>query len=66
VLGGTFPDTRLCPTGGIGEANAAAWLAEPTWSRVAAPGYVRGGYQVRQLERHNRHLQSDDEIAEPA
>ena len=29
ALAGPFPDTRFCPTGGIGEANAAAWLAEP-------------------------------------
>jgi 2-dehydro-3-deoxyphosphogluconate aldolase/(4S)-4-hydroxy-2-oxoglutarate aldolase len=27
---GPFPDVRFCPTGGIGEANAAEWLAEPT------------------------------------
>ena len=29
VLAGPFPDVRFCPTGGIGEANAASWLAEP-------------------------------------
>ena len=29
ALAGPFPEMRLCPTGGIGEANAAAWLAEP-------------------------------------
>jgi 2-dehydro-3-deoxyphosphogluconate aldolase / (4S)-4-hydroxy-2-oxoglutarate aldolase len=29
ALGGPFPQTRFCPTGGIGEANAAEWLAEP-------------------------------------
>jgi 2-dehydro-3-deoxyphosphogluconate aldolase/(4S)-4-hydroxy-2-oxoglutarate aldolase len=29
ALAGPFPDMRFCPTGGIGEANAAAWLAEP-------------------------------------
>jgi 2-dehydro-3-deoxyphosphogluconate aldolase / (4S)-4-hydroxy-2-oxoglutarate aldolase len=29
ALAGPFPDVRFCPTGGIGEANAAAWLAEP-------------------------------------
>jgi len=29
ALGGPFPDARFCPTGGIGEATAAAWLAEP-------------------------------------
>jgi 2-dehydro-3-deoxyphosphogluconate aldolase/(4S)-4-hydroxy-2-oxoglutarate aldolase len=26
---GPFPDLKFCPTGGIGEANAAKWLAEP-------------------------------------
>jgi 2-dehydro-3-deoxyphosphogluconate aldolase/(4S)-4-hydroxy-2-oxoglutarate aldolase len=29
ALAGPFPDMGFCPTGGIGEANAAAWLAEP-------------------------------------
>jgi 2-dehydro-3-deoxyphosphogluconate aldolase / (4S)-4-hydroxy-2-oxoglutarate aldolase len=29
ALGGPFPQVRFCPTGGIGETNAAAWLAEP-------------------------------------
>jgi 2-dehydro-3-deoxyphosphogluconate aldolase / (4S)-4-hydroxy-2-oxoglutarate aldolase len=29
ALAGPFPDARFCPTGGVGEANAAAWLAEP-------------------------------------
>jgi 2-dehydro-3-deoxyphosphogluconate aldolase / (4S)-4-hydroxy-2-oxoglutarate aldolase len=29
ALAGPFPDTRFCPTGGIGDGNAAAWLAEP-------------------------------------
>ena len=29
ALGGPFPQARFCPTGGIGEGNAAAWLAEP-------------------------------------
>lgn len=29
ALAGPFPDALICPTGGIGEANAAAWLAEP-------------------------------------
>jgi 2-dehydro-3-deoxyphosphogluconate aldolase/(4S)-4-hydroxy-2-oxoglutarate aldolase len=36
ALAGPFPDARFCPTGGIGEANAAAWLAEP--NVVAAGG----------------------------
>lgn len=29
ALAGPFPNIKVCPTGGIGEANAAAWLAEP-------------------------------------
>jgi 2-dehydro-3-deoxyphosphogluconate aldolase/(4S)-4-hydroxy-2-oxoglutarate aldolase len=29
ALAGPFPNARVCPTGGIGEANAATWLAEP-------------------------------------
>ena len=29
ALAGPFPNIRVCPTGGIGEANAASWLAEP-------------------------------------
>ena len=29
ALAGPFPNIRVCPTGGIGEANAVAWLAEP-------------------------------------
>jgi len=29
ALAGPFPGARFCPTGGIGEANAAAWLSEP-------------------------------------
>ena len=48
ALAGPFPDVRFCPTGGIGEANAAAWLAEPnvvavggSWLCPAA--YIRSG-----------------------
>ncbi len=29
ALAGPFPEVRFCPTGGIGEPNAAAWLSEP-------------------------------------
>jgi 2-dehydro-3-deoxyphosphogluconate aldolase/(4S)-4-hydroxy-2-oxoglutarate aldolase len=29
ALAGPFPHAKFCPTGGVGEANAAAWLAEP-------------------------------------
>ena len=33
-MAGPFPQVRVCPTGGIGEANAATWLAEPNVARV--------------------------------
>ena len=29
ALAGPFPHVRFCPTGGIGEGNAATWLSEP-------------------------------------
>ena len=29
ALAGPFPQAQFCPTGGIGEANAPPWLAEP-------------------------------------
>jgi 2-dehydro-3-deoxyphosphogluconate aldolase / (4S)-4-hydroxy-2-oxoglutarate aldolase len=29
ALAGPFPQARFCPTGGIGEGNAADWLAQP-------------------------------------
>jgi 2-dehydro-3-deoxyphosphogluconate aldolase/(4S)-4-hydroxy-2-oxoglutarate aldolase len=29
ALAGPFPGVRFCPTGGVSEANAATWLAEP-------------------------------------
>jgi 2-dehydro-3-deoxyphosphogluconate aldolase / (4S)-4-hydroxy-2-oxoglutarate aldolase len=29
ALAGPFPNVHFCPTGGVGEANMAAWLAEP-------------------------------------
>src|SRR5262245_23095512 len=29
ALAGPFPNIRVCPTGGIGEANVVTWLAEP-------------------------------------
>src|ERR1700736_4882475 len=28
ALAGPFPQAKFCPTGGIGEANASAWLSE--------------------------------------
>lgn len=35
ALSGPFPSVTYCPTGGIGEANAAEWLAHP---KVVAVG----------------------------
>jgi 2-dehydro-3-deoxyphosphogluconate aldolase/(4S)-4-hydroxy-2-oxoglutarate aldolase len=48
ALAGPFPDTRFCPTGGIGEANAASWLAEPNvlavgGSWICPPADIRSG-----------------------
>jgi 2-dehydro-3-deoxyphosphogluconate aldolase / (4S)-4-hydroxy-2-oxoglutarate aldolase len=48
ALAGPFPDTRFCPTGGIGDANAAAWLAEPNvvavgGSWICPAGDIRSG-----------------------
>lgn len=43
---GPFPDLRVCPTGGITEANAAEWLSEPSvlavgGSWICHPSYIR-------------------------
>jgi 2-dehydro-3-deoxyphosphogluconate aldolase/(4S)-4-hydroxy-2-oxoglutarate aldolase len=48
ALAGPFPNIRVCPTGGIGEANAAAWLAEPNvlavgGSWLCPPADIRAG-----------------------
>jgi 2-dehydro-3-deoxyphosphogluconate aldolase / (4S)-4-hydroxy-2-oxoglutarate aldolase len=48
ALGGPFPQVRFCPTGGIGDANAATWLAEPNvlavgGSWLCPPAEVRAG-----------------------
>jgi 2-dehydro-3-deoxyphosphogluconate aldolase/(4S)-4-hydroxy-2-oxoglutarate aldolase len=48
ALGGPFPNVRFCPTGGVGEANAASWLAEPNvvavgGSWLCPPAEVRAG-----------------------
>ena len=65
ALAGPFPNIRVCPTGGIGEANAASLAGRAECGGggrfLALPGRR---YQVRQLGRHNRHVRADDEIAE--
>lgn len=48
ALGGPFPSVRFCPTGGVGEANAATWLAEPNvvavgGSWLCPPAEIRAG-----------------------
>jgi 2-dehydro-3-deoxyphosphogluconate aldolase/(4S)-4-hydroxy-2-oxoglutarate aldolase len=48
ALAGPFPNARFCPTGGIGETNAAAWLAEPNvlcvgGSWLCPPTDIRSG-----------------------
>jgi 2-dehydro-3-deoxyphosphogluconate aldolase/(4S)-4-hydroxy-2-oxoglutarate aldolase len=65
ALAGPFPNIRVCPTGGIGEANAASWLAEPNVVAVGGSWLCPAAdIRVRQLGRHNRHVQSGHEIAE--
>ena len=48
ALAGPFPQARFCPTGGIGEANASAWLAEPNvvavgGSWLCPPAEIKSG-----------------------
>ena len=48
ALGGPFPDARFCPTGGIGEADVAAYLALPSvlavgGSWLASPADLAAG-----------------------
>jgi 2-dehydro-3-deoxyphosphogluconate aldolase/(4S)-4-hydroxy-2-oxoglutarate aldolase len=48
ALAGPFPNVTVCPTGGIGEANAASWLAEPNvlavgGSWLCPPADIRSG-----------------------
>lgn len=45
---GPFPDLRVCPTGGITEANAAEWLSEPSvlavgGSWICQASYIKAG-----------------------
>ena len=52
ALAGPFPHVRFCPTGGIGAANAAEWLAEPNviavgGSWLCPAGEVRSGNWAR-------------------
>lgn len=52
ALAGPFPHTRFCPTGGVGAANAATWLAEPNVIAVGgswlcpAPDVKAGNWEV--------------------
>jgi 2-dehydro-3-deoxyphosphogluconate aldolase/(4S)-4-hydroxy-2-oxoglutarate aldolase len=48
ALAGPFPHAKFCPTGGIGEANAGAWLSEPNviavgGSWLCPPAEIRTG-----------------------
>jgi 2-dehydro-3-deoxyphosphogluconate aldolase/(4S)-4-hydroxy-2-oxoglutarate aldolase len=48
ALAGPFPQARFCPTGGIGEANASAWLSETNvvavgGSWLCPPAEIRSG-----------------------
>lgn len=59
ALAGPFPDVRFCPTGGIGEGNAADWLAERNvlavgGSWIAPAAEIRAGSWSRITERAHR------------
>lgn len=41
---GPFPDLRVCPTGGITEANAAEWLSEPAVLAVGGSWICQASY----------------------
>jgi len=48
ALAGPFPHAKFCPTGGIGEANAATWLSEPNviavgGSWLCPPAEIKSG-----------------------
>lgn len=48
ALAGPFPSVTYCPTGGVGEANAAEWLAHPKviavgGSWIAPPATIKDG-----------------------
>jgi 2-dehydro-3-deoxyphosphogluconate aldolase/(4S)-4-hydroxy-2-oxoglutarate aldolase len=48
ALAGPFPHAKFCPTGGIGEANAPAWLSETNvvavgGSWLCPPAEIRSG-----------------------
>lgn len=48
ALAGPFPSVTYCPTGGIGESNAAEWLAHPKviavgGSWIAPPAAIKDG-----------------------
>lgn len=56
ALGGPFPNLRFCPTGGVNEANAGEWLAEPNivavgGSWIAPAADIRAGAWGRIAER---------------
>ncbi len=62
ALAGPFPHTRFCPTGGIGGANAATWLAEPNVVAVGGSWLCpANGRQIRELGSHHRTLHRYDE-----
>jgi 2-dehydro-3-deoxyphosphogluconate aldolase/(4S)-4-hydroxy-2-oxoglutarate aldolase len=59
ALAGPFPDAMFCPTGGVGEANAADWLKEPNviavgGSWIAPASDIRNGNWAAITERARR------------
>ncbi|RVU20594.1 bifunctional 4-hydroxy-2-oxoglutarate aldolase/2-dehydro-3-deoxy-phosphogluconate aldolase [Methylobacterium oryzihabitans] len=61
ALGGPFPQARFCPTGGIGEADAKAWLGLPNvvavgGSWLAPEAEIKAGNFAAITERARRTL----------
>ncbi|OAS20097.1 bifunctional 4-hydroxy-2-oxoglutarate aldolase/2-dehydro-3-deoxy-phosphogluconate aldolase [Methylobacterium platani] len=61
ALGGPFPQARFCPTGGVSEADAKAWLALPNVAAVggswlAPEAEIRAGNFAAITERARRTL----------
>jgi 2-dehydro-3-deoxyphosphogluconate aldolase/(4S)-4-hydroxy-2-oxoglutarate aldolase len=67
ALSGPFPQVRYCPTGGIGAANAAEWLAHPkvvavggSWIAPASDITTGGWQQIEQRARAAATLRKRD------
>ncbi len=54
ALAGPFGDIRFCPTGGITEATASAWLDEPAVTCIGGSWLVRPGMTLEAISAAGR------------